>query len=90
MLGFDKISPPVSLRNNDILLWLINLHSSISPNKLPPDWIKKIKSVSEFLGVEFAPMANISRGNFAVLLDEIIDPFNRQPIDLYGKYIVSQ
>ena len=90
MLVFDKISPPVSLRNNDILLWLINLHSSISPNKLPPDWIKKIKSVSEFLGVEFAPMDNISRGNFAVLLDEIIDPFNRQPIDLYGKYIVSQ
>ena len=90
MLVFDKISPPVSLRNNDILLWLIHLHSSISPNKLPPDWIKKIKSVSEFLGVEFAPMDNISRGNFAVLLDEIIDPFNRQPIDLYGKYIVSQ
>ncbi len=90
MLVFDKISPPVSLRNNDILLWLIRLHSSISPNKLPPDWIKKIKSVSEFLGVEFAPMDNISRGNFAVLLDEIIDPFNRQPIDLYGKYIVSQ
>lgn len=90
MLVFDKISPPVSLRNNDILLWLIHLHSSISPNKLPPDWIKKIKSVSEFLGFEFAPMANISRGNFAVLLDEIIDPFNRQPIDLYGKYIVSQ
>jgi hypothetical protein len=90
MLVFDKISPPISLRNNDILVWLIHLHSLISTNKLPPNWIKKIKSVSEFLGVELAPMANISRGNFAVLLDEIIDPFNRQPIDLYGKYIVSQ
>jgi hypothetical protein len=89
-LVFDKISPPISLRNNDILVWLIHLHSLISTNKLPPNWIKKIKSVSEFLGVELAPMANISRGNFAVLLDEIIDPFNRQPIDLYGKYIVSQ
>jgi hypothetical protein len=35
-------------------------------------------------------MANISRGNFALLLDVMIDPFNRQPIDLYGKYILDQ
>jgi hypothetical protein len=34
-------------------------------------------------------MENISRGNFAVLLDAMIDPFNSQPIDLYGKYILD-
>ena len=90
MLAFDNISPPASLRNHDILLWFIKLPSSISSNKPEPDWIKNTKSLSEFLGVEIAPMANISRGNFALLLDVMIDPFNRQPIDLYGKYILDQ
>jgi hypothetical protein len=90
MLAFDNISPPESLRNHDILLWFIKLPSSISSNKPEPDWIKNTKSLSEFLGVEIAPMANISRGNFALLLDVMIDPFNRQPIDLYGKYILDQ
>jgi hypothetical protein len=90
MLAFDNISPPASLRNHDILHWFIKLPSSISSNKPEPDWIKNTKSLSEFLGVEIAPMANISRGNFALLLDVMIDPFNRQPIDLYGKYILDQ
>jgi len=90
MLAFDNISPPASLRNHDILLWFIKLPSSISSNKPEPDWTKNTKSLSEFLGVEIAPMANISRGNFALLLDVMIDPFNRQPIDLYGKYILDQ
>ena len=90
MLAFDNISPPASLRNHDILLWFIKLPSSISSNKPEPDWIKNTKSLSEFLVVEIAPMANISRGNFALLLDVMIDPFNRQPIDLYGKYILDQ
>lgn len=90
MLAFDNISPPASLRNHDILIWLIQLHSKISPNKPHPVWIKNTKSLSEFLGVEVLPMANISRGNFSVLLDAIIDPFNLQPINLYGKYILDQ
>ncbi len=84
------IPPPVSTKNEDMLLWFKKLHTLFSLHNSLPDWINDTITLNNFLGTEVAPMGNISRGNFALLLDEIIDPFHTQPIDLQGKFILDQ
>ena len=87
---FKDIPPPVSTKNQDMLQWFKKLHPLFSSDNSLPDWIKDTKNLNVFLGIEVAPIDNISRGNFAFLLDVIIDPFHTQPIDLHGKFILDQ
>ncbi len=87
---FKDISPPVSTKNQDMLQWFKKLHPLFSSDNSLPDWIKDTKTLNEFLGIKVAPMGNISRGNFALLLDVIIDPFHRRPIDHYGQFVLDQ
>lgn len=87
---FKNIPPPVSTKNQDMLQWFKKLHPLFSSDNSLPDWIKDTKTLNEFLGIEVAPMGNISRGNFALLLDVIIDPFHRRPIDHYGQFVLDQ
>lgn len=87
---FKDITPPVSTKNQDMLQWFKKLHPLFSSDNSLPDWIKDTKTLNEFLGIKVAPMGNISRGNFALFLDVIIDPFHTQSIDLYGQFILDQ
>jgi hypothetical protein len=87
---FKDITPPVSTKNQDMLQWFKKLHPLFSSDNSLPDWIKDTKTLNEFLGIKVAPMDNISRGNFALFLDVIIDPFHTQSIDLYGQFILDQ
>ena len=87
---FKDIPPPVSTKNQDMLQWFKKLHPLFSSDNSLPDWIKDTKTLNEFLGIKIAPMGNISRGNFALLLDVIIDPFHRRPIDHYGQFVLDQ
>ena len=87
---FRDIPLPVSTKNEDIIDWFKKLHSIFLSDNHIPDWIKNPKTLSKFLGTEVDPMGNISRGNFALLMDAIIDPFNGQPIDHYGQFILGQ
>lgn len=87
---FKDIPPPVSTKNQDMLQWFKKLHPLFSSDNSLPDWIKDTKTLNEFLGIKVAPMGNISRGNFALLLDVIIDPFHRRPIDHYGQFVLDQ
>ena len=87
---FKDIPPPVSTKNQDMLQWFKKLHPLFSSDNSLPDWIKDTKTLNEFLGIKVPPMGNISRGNFALLLDVIIDPFHTQSIDLYGQIILDQ
>lgn len=87
---FKDITPPVSTKNQDMLQWFKKLHPLFSSDNSLPDWIKDTKTLNEFLGIKVAPMDNISRGNFALFLDVIIDPFHTQSIDLYGQFILDK
>jgi len=87
---FKDIPPPVSTKNQDMLQWFKKLHPLFSSDNSLPDWIKDTKTLNEFLGTKVALMGNISRGNFALLLDVFIDPFHTQSIDLYGKFVLGQ
>jgi len=87
---FRDIPLPISTKNDDILDWFKKLHSIFLSDNHIPDWIKNTKTLSKFLGTEVEPMGNISRGNFALLMDAIIDPFNGEPIDHYGQFILGQ
>tara|TARA_B100001173_G_scaffold311742_1_gene329998 strand:+ start:6228 stop:8111 length:1884 start_codon:yes stop_codon:yes gene_type:complete len=90
LLAFENIPSPVSRKNQDMLQWFKKLHPLFSSENSLPDWIKDTSAFYGFLGTEIEPQGNISRGNFAVLLNAIIDPFHTQPIDLYGKFILDQ
>ena len=87
---FRDIPLPMSTKNEDIIDWFKKFHSIFLSDNHIPDWIKNTKTLSKFLGTEVEPMGNISRGNFALLMDAIIDPFNGQPIDHYGQFILGQ
>ena len=86
---FKHIPTPDSRKNQDMLQWFKKLHNLFSPESSLPDWIGDSKSLNEFLGIEITTRENISRGNFALLLDAIVDPFNRQPINHYGQFVLD-
>ena len=86
---FREIPLPISNKNQDMLQWFKKLHSIFLPEKPLPDWIRDIKSLNNFLGTEVEPTGNISRGNFALLIDKIIDPFHIWPIDLNGHFLLN-
>ena len=90
LLTFENIPSPTSSKNQDMLQWFKKLHPLFSSENSLPDWIKDTSTLNGFLGTEIEPQGNISRGNFAVLLNAIIDPFHTQPIDIYGKFILDQ
>ena len=87
---FNHIPIPDSRKNQDMLQWFKKLHNLFSSENSLPDWIRDSKSLNEFLGIEITNRENISRGNFALLLDSIVDPFNRQPINHYGQFVLDQ
>ncbi len=87
---FKHIPTPDSRKNQDMLQWFKKLHNLFSSDNPFPDWIRDSKSLNEFLGIEITTRENISRGNFALLLDSIVDPFNRQPINHYGQFVLDQ
>ena len=87
---FKHIPTPDSRKNQDMLQWFKKLHNLFSPESSLPDWIGDSRSLNEFLGIEITTRENISRGNFALLLDAIVDPFNRQPINHYGQFVLDQ
>ncbi|MEC7173182.1 MAG: hypothetical protein VXW04_01590, partial [Bacteroidota bacterium] len=87
---FKHIPTPDSRKNQDMLQWFQKLHNLFSSDNPFPDWIRDSKSLNEFLGIEITTRENISRGNFAILMDSIIDPFQNQPIDVHGKFILNQ
>ena len=87
---FKHIPTPDSRKNQDMLQWFKKLHNLFSSENSLPDWIRDSKSLNEFLGIEITNRENISRGNFALLLDSIVDPFNRQPINHYGQFVLDQ
>ena len=89
LLQFMDIPLPVSTKNQDMAQWFKKLYSIFSPENPLPGWIKNIKSINDFLGTEVEPMGNISRGNFALLIDAIIDPFNSWPIGLNGRFLLN-
>ena len=87
---FNHIPIPDSRKNQDMLQWFKKLHNLFSSENSLPDWITDLKSLNEFLGVQITTHENISRGNFALLLEAIVDPFNRQPINHYGQFVLDQ
>ena len=87
---FKHIPTPDSRKNQDMLQWFKKLHNLFSSENSLPDWIRDSKSLNEFVGIEITNRENISRGNFALLLDSIVDPFNRQPINHYGQFVLDQ
>ena len=87
---FKHIPTPDSRKNQDMLQWFKKLHNLFSSENSLPDWIRDSKSLNEFLGIEITNRENISRGNFALLLDSIVDPFNSQPINHYGQFVLDQ
>jgi hypothetical protein len=81
------IQSPLSLNNNDMRIWFVELYQTFSPNKPLPLWIKDLKTLEGYLEKEMPLQRNINRGDFAVILDALIDPFHSKPIDFLGRFL---
>jgi hypothetical protein len=54
-----------------------------------PEWLSSINKIKEHFGfTSFEPNALMTRGQFAVLIDALWDPFSRE-VDLYGRFSES-
>ena len=80
------IQSPLSLNNHDMRIWFVELYQTFSPNKPLPLWIKDLKTLEGYLEKEMPLQRNINRGDFAVILDALIDPFHSKPIDFLGQF----
>jgi len=83
---FKNIPAPESLQYNHIMNWFKKLNALVFPGEAPTDWLADTKALSVFLGAKVSSNDLISRGDFALILDELMDPFYRMPINLYGAF----
>jgi len=86
MRRFGNMTHPKSLQNKDMMVWFRELYARLEPGKTAPNWIRDWDSIKEFLDVEISPNEVISRGDFALLLDALVDPFQRYPITIFGEF----
>jgi hypothetical protein len=84
---FKKVQSPLSLNNQDIRKWFIELRQTFLPNEPLPLWIKDLNALGDFLEYEMPNKSKINRGDFALMLDTLIDPFHTQSINFYGHFI---
>jgi len=83
---FKNIPAPESLQYNHIMNWFKKLNALVFPGEAPTDWLADTKALSVFLGAKVSSNDLISRGDFALILDELMDPFYRMPVNLYGAF----
>lgn len=84
-----SITNPKSLKNRDMIEWFKKLNLVFSPENSTPHWLTNIQNFQDFIQNEIIAHENINRGDFALVIDELIDPFNRWPIDHYGKFVLE-
>ena len=66
--------------------WFKKLNALVFPGEASTDWLADTKALSVFLGAKVSSNDLISRGDFALILDELMDPFYRMPVNLYGVF----
>ncbi|MEK9604351.1 MAG: FAD-dependent oxidoreductase, partial [Flavobacteriaceae bacterium] len=89
---FNKIKSiknPKSLKNIDMIEWFKKLNLVFSPENSTPHWLTNIQNFQDFIQSEITAHENINRGDFALVIDELIDPFHSWPIDHYGKFVLK-
>ena len=87
---FKNIPPPESTKNQDMLQWFEELFILLNSKDTGDKKSMDRNSLKNILGRELMPDEIIKRGDFALLLDAIIDPFNLYPIDHYGQFYLDQ
>ncbi|MDE6085350.1 MAG: FAD-dependent oxidoreductase [Muribaculaceae bacterium] len=45
------------------------------------------QAVSEKTGIELSDTKPLTRGEYAIIIDKILDPFNNVPVDIYGNIV---
>ena len=86
---FKTVSTPVSLKNRDMMEWFKKLYLVLSPENAIPYWLNSIQTFQDFTETKITVEENISRGNFALVIDELIDPFHSWHIDHSGKFVLE-
>ncbi|MDC0479062.1 hypothetical protein OAN35_02525, partial [Flavobacteriaceae bacterium] len=67
--------------------WFKKLYLVFSPENAIPYWLNSIQTFQDFSETKITVEENISRGNFALVIDELINPFHSWPIDHSGKFV---
>ena len=69
--------------------WFKKLYLVFSPENAIPYWLNSIQTFQDFTETKITVEENISRGNFALVIDELIDPFHSWHIDHSGKFVLE-
>ena len=80
----DKISFPEKMTIKNILNWIFKIKEEPSLNQINYDEVWKNLNLTDF-----NLQRTVTRGEFSVLLDKIIDPFSKVDVNYYGNLILS-
>ncbi|MDA8658294.1 FAD-dependent oxidoreductase [Flavobacteriaceae bacterium] len=86
--GWDEFFVSDFPKNPTVSVVLSWLKQGVKETQIP-EWLSSIKKVQEHFGFSsFDPDVRMTRGQFAVLIDALWDPFS-QEVDLYGRFTES-
>ena len=86
--GWDNFFAP-KFPQNPTVSEVINWMEQALTTPRTPEWLSSINKIKEHFGfTSFEPNALMTRGQFAVLIDALWDPFSRE-VDLYGRFSES-
>jgi hypothetical protein len=86
--GWDEFFFSDFPKNPTVTAVLSWLKQGVKESQIP-EWLSSIKKVQEHFGFpSFDPDTPMTRGQFAVLIDALWDPFSRE-VDLFGRFTES-
>jgi hypothetical protein len=81
---------PKSTKNKDMMQWFRELITLIEPEKTSYNSRMERNFLTEILGEEVMSDDIMKRGDFAMLLDTLFNPFQRYNINVYGEFVINQ
>jgi len=86
----SEITLPESLTNQEMLQWIVMVTNRVRPELILPTWCANTEGVRNYFSMtEFKDDQLMTRGQFAIIMDAIFDPFEFSDVDLRGNFILK-
>ena len=89
--GLNDVYPYVKINKNDTSAVTVGEAWEIVTEIAQKEKLSLLKKseliTNAILGTDIKKENKITRLQMAILIDEILDPFNKKPVDIYGKFI---
>ncbi len=83
-----EVKLPDALTNQEMLQWIVTVTKRIQPDRVLPEWCVNTEGARiNFSMTEFQDTQLMTRGQFAIIMDGIFNPFEFSDVDLHGNII---